>query len=107
MLKSALPIILVAAALPATALAQQDAAPRSMAVAYNDLDLKSDEGLRILDSRIKHAVSRVCGSPEQGTLRERMNSGSCLKLARSGAMAQRSAVLARARTQPILAASLR
>ena len=107
MLKSALPIILVAAALPAVAHAQQDEAPRSMAVASKDLDLNSEDGLRILDGRIKHALNRVCGSPQQGTLRERMNSRSCQSFARSGATAQRSAVLARARTEPILVASAR
>ena len=107
MLKSALPIILAAAALPAAAHAQQDEAPRSMAVAYNDLNLKSEEGLRILNSRIKHALNRVCGSPQQGTLRERMESRSCQNFARSEAMAQRSTVLARTGTKPILVASAR
>ena len=105
MLKSALSIILVAATLPAAAHAQLDEAPRSMAVAYNDLNLKSEEGLQILNSRIKHALNRVCGSPQQGTLRERMDSRSCQNFARAGATAQRSALLARARTEPILVAS--
>jgi UrcA family protein len=105
MLKSALQIVLIAAALPAAAHAHQDDARRSMAVGYNDLNLKSEEGLRILNSRIKKALDRVCGSPQQGTLRERMDSRSCQNFAESGATAQRSAVLARSRTQPTLVAS--
>ena len=105
MLKSALPIVLIAAALPAAAHAQQDDAPRSLAVRYNDLNLQSEEGLRILNSRIKHALDRVCGSPQQGTLREQMDSRSCQNFAQSGATGQRRAVLTRARTQPTLIAS--
>jgi UrcA family protein len=105
MLKSALAIILAAAALPAAAHAQQDEAPRSVTVVYSDLNLESEEGVRILNSRIKGALDRVCGSPQQGTLRERMDSRSCQNSAQSGAAAQRSAVLARARLQPISIAS--
>ena len=108
MLKFALPIILVAAAaLPAAAHAGQDQAPRSVAVAYDDLDLNSEKGLRSLDRRIRHALNRVCGSPKQGTLSERMDRWSCRNFAQSGATAQRSALLARARTEPILVASAR
>jgi UrcA family protein len=107
MLKSALPIILAAAAVPAAAHAERDEATRSIAVAYDDLNLRSEEGVQTLNSRIKHALNSVCGSPQQGTLRERMVSRSCQNFARSAATAQRSAVLARARAEPILLAAAR
>lgn len=39
-----------------------DETPRRMAVSYKGLDLSSDEGRKMLEARIKRALSAVCGN---------------------------------------------
>ncbi|MBY0521164.1 MAG: UrcA family protein [Sphingomonas sp.] len=39
-----------------------DEAPRKMAVSYKGLDLATDEGRKMLEARIKRALSTVCGN---------------------------------------------
>lgn len=48
-----------AALLPATALANPQ--PISVEVGFGDLNLLSDEGVDVLDRRLRHAVVDVCG----------------------------------------------
>ena len=52
----------LALALPAAA---QDV---SIAVPYGDLDLRSDSGVKRLDTRIRHAIESICGNSGTETL---------------------------------------
>ncbi len=50
---------------------------RSVAVAYDDLDLSSASGRERLTMRVKMAVKRVCGSASRQTVRERTAQQAC------------------------------
>ncbi len=101
MLKIAMPVCLLLAALAAPAGAQD---ARSVRVAYGDLDLAKAEGVQALDHRIAAAVRAVC--PDQEALfASRIAIGQCRRVARRDAAAERVRVVAAAR--PAMLASAR
>lgn len=66
---------LVAAGLNVPAFAQGE--PRSVIVAYHDLNLSSQSGRERLTKRVKMAVRQVCGSANRLTLTERASRQAC------------------------------
>lgn len=51
---------------------------RSVEVPFVDLDLTSPSGAATLEARLKTASRKVCGSPENATLRERIAHRECV-----------------------------
>ncbi len=99
---------LLAAALTTPAVAQNLASPpRALSVSYADLDLRSEAGLRILDQRIRNAVSTACGTASPADPYGKKKVETCRAEARERARAQRSILVAAARGpgQAILAAA--
>lgn len=71
----------IAALLPQTAPAQV----MSRSVRYNDINLATLHGQRILESRIAVAVHHVCGDPDLRDLRAVIDSRNCRRTARASA----------------------
>jgi len=78
------------------------AAPAPKAhVRYADLNLRSDEGLRRLEARVRTAAERLCPGSRSTALRERREGLACRDAAIAGAAPQvRQAVAAFAAASP-------
>ena len=95
-------LLLVANAIPAAA------ETVSIEVPYGDLDLASSTGMATLESRVKVAIKRVCGTPQPDLrdLNDRLDYWRCIKKARAAAAAEiaratgHRAVLARSGNAP-------
>ncbi|WP_338242693.1 UrcA family protein [Aurantiacibacter hainanensis] len=85
----------VQVAVPTVALAQEEV--RQQYVEYGDLNLQTPEGIATLDSRIEHAISRVCRVPSATTLSERMQVKKCEREAETGVAGQREFAINQAR----------
>ena len=70
------------------AVAPLRAEPIKVAVAYGDLDIRSDAGAAILNARIARAARQVCGQDDLGT---RLQAAACRSQALKGAHAQLAA----------------
>jgi UrcA family protein len=89
---------LLAAALTAPAVAQNPASPpTTLSVSYADLDLRSEAGVKILDQRIRNAVSAACGIPSPADAYGKERVEKCRDEARGRAHARRSILVAAAR----------
>jgi len=63
---------------PVAAFAQE--APKSIAVSYHDLNLKSEAGVKALDRRLASAIRAVCGEHEGSVVPEyRFTAQRCVK----------------------------
>jgi len=94
MLKYLIPAACIAALLPIAAVSQE--APRSVHVAYRDLNLQTAAGVKLLERRIEGAIETIC--PDSGSIelaRQRVVA-QCRAAARANVAAQREAVLAKA-----------
>jgi UrcA family protein len=60
--------VILLGALLATGVAQAGEAPRAKIVHFNDLDLNTPEGARVLYGRIQAAARDVCAPPMTGNL---------------------------------------
>lgn len=89
------------AAFPAVAIAQS---PRSVTVAYADLDLSSPTGIAMLESRIEGAARRVCGQRSSPGVAEWNDHRNCLRDTRAAARTQAQVVIARTNGGQLLAA---
>lgn len=72
--------------------------PRSVAVRYADLDLKSDAGKARLHKRVAYAAERVCATPDTGSFYSRQSTEDCQQRAIAGAGRAMVQVLASAET---------
>ena len=84
---------LVAAAIPAMPALAQDA-PRTVAIAYGDLDLGTAQGRARFDLRVLHAARAACGTPSPADLRGRIKQDECVAEIRAAAAPQRDALVA-------------
>ncbi len=75
------------ASLPAVAADSREGAA-SAVVRYGDLDVTTDEGLRVLYGRLRQAAVQVCRSEEGRDLTRRRASRECREAALSGAVAR-------------------
>lgn len=83
----------VLAAAPAFA---QDAAGRSQAIGYADLDLGSAAGRSELDRRIALAVRNICGTASDTHLKGKNNVRRCIKMTKEHLDGQRESAIAAA-----------
>ena len=99
MLKTILTIALLATALPAAA--QTEKVTREVHVSYADLDLRSPDGVKALDHRLRVAIAQVCPETQPQDRQIASSVLRCRHAAHIGAAAQRAAALAaiEARTQ--------
>jgi UrcA family protein len=91
---------LAATATPAYAAEGTGARTASVRVAYDDLNLRSEAGLRRLDARIRTAAERLCGRPGTIPLREQRTAEACRDQAIAAATPQ---ILRATRAQPVSA----
>jgi UrcA family protein len=101
--------ILITVALAASTLAFRSPASAEpvqgqLAVSTAGLDLSTERGVRMLDLRILHAATALCGTPSPSDPRGRIKFDACRTEARTAAAAQRHRILAAARGQVELAA---
>jgi UrcA family protein len=95
MLKLTLPMLLLGAAVPSLAAAQDSRMIRvSAPVIYSDLNLATDRGVALLDQRIDAAVRRVCGPTTNSNWMERLDIGNCRRRAREANLTHRAQVIA-------------
>jgi UrcA family protein len=99
--KSNLPAIAFAAAAlasahPSVAFANDDSETRTEAVYYNDLNLASPAGVKVLDRRLDRAVKRVCGTDEAFDVVTRTQSLECERETHLAVAKQRQFVIAQA-----------
>ncbi|WP_380872814.1 hypothetical protein ACFB49_37200 [Sphingomonas sp. DBB INV C78] len=71
---------------------------RSEAVRYGDLDLKSDDGVAKLDSRVRTAANSVCGVDGARTIQEVAQARKCAKIAMTNAAGPVQLAVAQARS---------
>lgn len=97
-MKTLLTLLAVSAATLTGSPAQAEPArtPRTLAVNTAGLDLSSERGVRILDLRILHAASALCGTPSLSDPRGRIKLAECRSEAQLAAAAQREQILAAA-----------
>lgn len=63
---------------PVTAVEKDGRIYRSVEVQFVDLDLTTAEGVAALESRLKGASRKVCGTPQRGSLDQYMDHRACL-----------------------------
>ena len=68
-------------------------------VSYADLNLSSQSGQDILESRIRNAVKQVCGGPAQPNITFGRPVRDCMKQARAAAMEAHELAVANYKTQ--------
>ena len=71
-------------------------AGRSVAVAYADLDLRTQAGRITLDRRIGQAIRAACGTPSPADLRGQNDAAACRAALRAELAPQRDAIFASA-----------
>jgi len=86
------------------ALAQESAPARSVAVSYADLDLGSDAGRRIFDSRLRQAIREVCGFASSSDLSGQNRVDACREELTVRAAQQRDIALASRQSGIVIAA---
>lgn len=90
---------LAAFALLASPVLADPSQPPSRAVGYGDLDLGSPQGQAKLASRIRGAVTAVCGAPNPLELREVSNVRKCRRTASDNGRSDAAVAIAHFRTQ--------
>ena len=90
---------LAAAAFILAATPVQAENPPSRAVGYGDLDLSSPQGQAKLASRIRGAVTAVCGAPNPLDLREVSNVRKCRRTASDNGRSDAAVAITHFRTQ--------
>jgi UrcA family protein len=77
-------IITAGAAAPALANSDNGRIYKSVTISYADLNLASEEGADRLESRIRSAARKVCGPPENRSVRAMSDYRQCYKTAFNG-----------------------
>ena len=103
---SALAAALILPISAATVVDPLAAASRSISVSTADLDLRTERGARLLDLRILHAASELCGTPSAADPRGVQNRRICKQAVIARSTPQRDRLIADARqgNGPMLAA---
>jgi UrcA family protein len=88
-----------AVAFPQLSQAQSVRCPMAVTVSSAGLDLGTRTGERLLDLRILHAASRLCGTPSSADLRGRVTYKHCRAEVRRNVALERDRIIASARAR--------
>jgi UrcA family protein len=94
--KTAFALAAAIAASSAAAIAQPAVEPApSIRVSFADLDLSHAVGRTVLESRVSHAVMRLCGAPPVADVQSMARYRGCRRTAWTGARQQLAAIYGR------------